>query len=199
MKIAIISKKGGVTKSTQAKELSYRFNIPIINLDIDSHLRENFKDLEIIDVNENELIPKLDSCIYDFPAGDIFTKWQNTKEIIKDCDLIIIPTLYGVESVDRAIVTYNSIFNINDKILFIFAQCKDIEFALDTKSYIEDTVNQEIVLHSIKWSKAMEDAEAEGVSVYDIAKRANKLIKRNYDKGIIKDYEDLFEIIEEVV
>lgn len=45
----------------------------------------------------------------------------------------------------------------------------------------------------------MEDAEAEGVSVYDIAKRANKLIKRNYDKGIIKDYEDLFEIIEEVV
>lgn len=199
MKIAIISKKGGVTKSTQAKELSYRFNTPIVNLDIDSHLRENFKDLKIIDVNENELIPKLDSCIYDFPAGDIFTKWQNTKEIIKDCDLIIIPTLYGVESVDRAIVTYNSIFNINDKILFIFAQCKDIEFALDTKSYIEDTVNQEIVLHSIKWSKAMEDAEAEGVSVYDIAKRANKLIKRNYDKGIIKDYEDLFEIIEEVV
>ncbi len=199
MKIAIISKKGGVTKSTQAKELSYRFNIPIINLDIDSHLRENFKDLEIIDVNENELIPKLDACIYDFPAGDIFTKWQNTKDIIKDCDLIIIPTLYGVESVDRAIVTYNSIFDINDKILFIFAQCKDIEFALDTKSYIEDTVNQEIVLHSIKWSKAMEDAEAEGVSVYDIAKRANKLIKRNYDKGIIKDYEDLFEIIEEVV
>lgn len=199
MKIAIISKKGGVTKSTQAKELSYRFNTAIVNLDIDSHLRENFKDLKIIDVNENELIPKLDNCIYDFPAGDIFTKWQNTKEIIKDCDLIIIPTLYGVESVDRAIVTYNSIFNINDKILFIFAQCKDIEFALDTKSYIEDTVNQEIVLHSIKWSKAMEDAEAEGVSVYDIAKRANKLIKRNYDKGIIKDYEDLFEIIEEVV
>ena len=45
MKIAITSKKGGVTKSTQTKEIALRFNLKVVDLDIDSHLKDNFPSL----------------------------------------------------------------------------------------------------------------------------------------------------------
>ena len=105
MKIAITSKKGGVTKSTQTKEIALRFNLKVVDLDIDSHLKDNFPSLNIEKVDENKMIPLYDNVVYDFPAGDIFTKFPNTNEILKECDLIIIPTLYAPESVDRAIAT----------------------------------------------------------------------------------------------
>jgi len=197
MRIAISSKKGGVTKSTQAKELALKYNLTIVDLDIDSHLKENFKSIDIKTVKDNTLIPLLDNCIYDFPAGDIFAKFPNTKEILKECDLIIIPTLYGTESVDRAIDTFYSIKDINSNILFILAQARDEASAKDTSSYIEDIVADEIVLHPIRYSLGMENAETLGVSIYDIAKSSNRLIKRKYDNGIIKDYEELFDIINE--
>ena len=65
--------------------------------------------------------------------------------------------------------------------------------------FIEDTVGDEIVIHSIRYSVGMENAEVDGVSIYDIAKKSSKLIKRKYDNGIIKDYEELFKIISEVL
>lgn len=199
MKIAITSKKGGVTKSTQTKEIALKFDLTVVNLDVDSHIKENFKKLKVENVLDNRMIPHFDECIYDFPAGDIFTKFPNTNEILKECDLIIIPTLYGAESVDRAIDTYNKIKPINDKILFILAQSRDDNSAKDTAQYIEDVTGDEIFLHSIRFSVGMENAEVEGISIYDIAKKSNMLIKRKYDNGIIKDYEELFKIISEVM
>ncbi len=199
MKIAVTSKKGGVTKSTQTKELAFKYDLTVINLDADSHIKENFKKLKVENIPDNRLIPHSNECVYDFPAGDIFTKFPNTAEILKECDLIIIPTLYGAESVDRAIDTYNKIKPINDKILFILAQSRDDNSAKDTSQYIEDITGDEIVLHSIRFSVGMENAEVEGVSIYDIAKKSNMLIKRKYDNGIIKDYEELFELISEVM
>lgn len=199
MRIAITSKKGGVTKSTQAKEIALKYNLKLINLDADSHIKDSFDTLDVENINENSLIPYYEQCIYDFPAGDIFTKFPNTKEILKECDLIIIPTLYGAESVDRAIDTYQSIKDINDNILFILAQVRDAHAVIDTTRYIEDIVDNEIVLHSIRFSIGMENAEVQGVSIYDIAKNSNKLIKRKYDKGIIKDYEELFKLLNEVL
>jgi len=199
MKIAITSKKGGVTKSTQTKELALKYDLTVINLDVDSHIKENFKKLKVENIPDNRLIPHFDNCVYDFPAGDIFTKFPNTAEILKECDLIIIPTLYGAESVDRAIDTYNRIKPINDKILFILAQSRDDNAAKDTAQYIEDIVGDEIFLHQIRFSVGMENAEVQGISIYDIAKKSNMLIKRKYDNGIIKDYDELFKIISEVM
>lgn len=199
MKIAITSKKGGVTKSTQTKELALKYDLTVINLDVDSHIKENFKKLKVENIPDNRLIPHFDNCVYDFPAGDIFTKFPNTAEILKECDLIIIPTLYGAESVDRAIDTYNRIKPINDKILFILAQSRDDNASKDTAQYIEDITGDEIFLHSIRFSVGMENAEVEGISIYDIAKKSNMLIKRKYDNGIIKDYDELFKIISEVM
>ena len=199
MRFAITSKKGGVTKSTQTKELAFKYDLTVVNLDIDSHIKENFKKLKVENIPENRLIPHFDECVYDFPAGDIFTKFPNTAEILKECDLIIIPTLYGAESVDRAIATYKQIKPINDKILFILAQSRDDNAAKDTSQYIEDATGDEIFLHQIRFSVGMENAEVEGISIYDIAKKSNMLIKRKYDNGIIKDYDELFKIISEVM
>lgn len=199
MKIAITSKKGGVTKSTQTKEIAYRYGLTVVDLDIDSHLKDNFPTLKIEKVDENRLIPLYDNVVYDFPAGDIFSKFPNTNEILKECDLIIIPTLYAPESVDRAIDTYNNIKQVNENILFILAQSRDENSSKDVASYIEDTVGDEVAVHSIRFSIGMENAETEGLSIYDIAKKSSKLIKRKYDNGIIKDYEELFQIINEVI
>ena len=199
MKIAITSKKGGVTKSTQTKEIALRFNLKVVDLDIDSHLKDNFPSLNIEKVDENKMIPLYDNVVYDFPAGDIFTKFPNTNEILKECDLIIIPTLYAPESVDRAIATYNNIKKVNENILFILAQSRDEDSAKDVAGFIEDTVGDAIVIHSIRYSVGMKNAETQGVSIYDIAKKSSKLIKRKYDNGIIKDYEELFKIIREVL
>lgn len=199
MKIAITSKKGGVTKSTQTKEIALRFNLKVVDLDIDSHLKDNFPSLNIEKVDENKMIPLYDNVVYDFPAGDIFTKFPNTNEILKECDLIIIPTLYAPESVDRAIATYNNIKKVNENILFVLALSRDEDSAKDVAGFIEDTVGDEIVIHSIRYSVGMENAEVDGVSIYDIAKKSSKLIKRKYDNGIIKDYEELFKIIREVL
>lgn len=199
MKIAITSKKGGVTKSTQTKEIALKYDLTVVNLDADSHMKDNFKKLKVENIPDNRLVPHFDNCVYDFPAGDIFTKFPNTSEILKECDLIIIPTLYGTESVDRAIDTYNKIKPINDNILFILAQSRDENSAKDTIEYIEGCTGDEIFLHSIRFSVGMENAEAEGVSIYDIAKKSNRLIKRKYDNGIIKDYEELFKLISEVM
>ena len=113
--------------------------------------------------------------------------------------LIIIPTLYAPESVDRAIDTYNNIKQVNENILFILAQSRDENSSKDVARYIEDTVGDEVAVHSIRFSIGMENAETEGLSIYDIAKKSSKLIKRKYDNGIIKDYEELFQIINEVI
>lgn len=195
MRIAITCKKGGATKSTQAKEIAFRFDLPIVNLDIDSHIKEYYDKLDIKDVEENELIPHFDKGIYDFPAGDIYKKFPNTKKIIQSCDLVIIPTLYASESVDRAIDTYKKVSKHNDNILFVLAQTKDASNKNDAIDYIQSIVNSEIVLHSIRYSLGMENAEDNGCTIFDEAKKANKLIARNYNKGIIKDYEELFELI----
>lgn len=196
MKIAITSKKGGATKSTQAKEIAFRFDLPIINLDIDSHIKEYYPTLDITDANENELIPQKDNCIYDFPAGDIFSKFPNTKEVISSCDLVVIPTLYASESVDRAIDTYKKIAKHNDNIIFVVSQIRDKSNVKDTIDYIQSMVNQEIVLIGIRYSLGMENAEDDGCSIYEVANKANKLIARNYKKGIIADYEEFFNLIE---
>lgn len=199
MKIAITSKKGGVTKSTQAKELALKYNLEVVDLDIDSHLKDTYSKLKVQKVNDLSFIPNLESCIYDFPAGDIFSKFPNTKEIISSCDLVIIPTLYAPESVDRAIDTYLKIKEFNTNILFLLAQTRD-ELALkDTTQYLEDILNEEVAIISIRHSLGMENAETKGVSIFDIAKDSPKLIQKKYKQGIIKDYEELFKLIEEVI
>lgn len=199
MKIAITANKGGVTKSTQGKEIALKFDLKVFDLDKASHLKEKFKMLKVDKVEENTLIPFGDDCIYDFPGGDIFSLFPNTTEILKECDLIIIPTLYVPESIDRAIDTYNKVKPINDKILFILSQMREEEYAKDTIQYMQDILGEEIVLHPIRFSLGMENAEFDGTSIYEVANKANKLIKRNYYNGIIKDYEELFKLINEVI
>jgi len=199
VKIVITSKKGGATKSTQAKEIAFRFNLPIINLDIDSHIKDYYPKLNIVDAKENELIPVVEKGVYDFPAGDIFKKFPNIESIIKGSDLIIIPTLYASESVDRAIDTYRTVSKHNDNILFIVSQTKDKGNIKDTKDYIEASVATEVAIMDIRFSLGMGNAEDNGRSIFEEADKANKLIARNYKKGILADYDELFDIIEMVM
>ena len=198
-KIAVTSKKGGVGKTTIAVETAYMYNYDIVSCDSDNESLDDFENLKIIHVNENEIIPKLDNVVYDFPAGDLFNKFPNFKKIIKKLDLIIIPVDYEKDSAQRAVRTYQSIIEQNKNILFVFTMMNEEQHYEEIKGFIEESLNEEVAMCKIRYSKGIKNAKFEDISIFTLADRASPLIRGAYKKGILKDYIDLFEIISEVL
>ena len=87
MKITVANIKGGVGKSTLAKILSQKFNLPIRNLD-------SYQDPTLFG-DIKEATGKSDSWIAD--TGGYLGK--ELKKTIKESDLVIVPTLASVRDI----------------------------------------------------------------------------------------------------
>ncbi|OCS32885.1 hypothetical protein GZ989_011445 (plasmid) [Campylobacter fetus] len=183
MKIALINKKGGVGKTPFAFSIAK---------DLNYFLQSNDNScIEQIYPNKAKILEKvkeLDDCVYDF-GGFVA---PGVLDIIKKCNVVIIPCLPTYNSFLRTIETINEISPINPNIILLATNFKDdkeeefLEAELD-KRY------KNIPTFYFKNSKIINNAVNVGLSFTELYNE-NSLSRRSY-MGFYNEYRRLLKTI----
>ena len=116
MKIALLNKKGGVGKTPFAFSIAKDFGYFLQSND-NSCIEQIYPDkAKILDK-----VKDLDDCVYDFGGFSA----SGVLDIIKNCDVIIIPCLPTYNSFIRTVETINEIISINPNIILLATNYKD--------------------------------------------------------------------------
>lgn len=181
MKIAVINMKGGVGKSTISLALaqSKEIDANIITNDKYSLLPELFKEDILLVDNLNIKLSKYKDLIIDF--GGFIDK--NIIKILKQVDIVIVPTLEDLLSLKTTIDTIKEIEHISKRIIVVHNKAtKDndtIQQVIDDNFYRIDVVK-------IRSSKVFDNALNETKSVEKFINKDNlsKYIYRNINEDI---------------
>ena len=136
MLITIVGTKGSQGKSTLSHAIAYEKGFWIITNDIDSSVDEFLPEERVIKLrNDDELpeIPEDVGCVFDGKAG---IDEPVVKQAIERADWVIIPTIYGVEELKRALRGIKQVEKLNSKILVVANSMKVAEFE-EVKEVIE--------------------------------------------------------------
>lgn len=186
MKIAIYNHKGGVGKTMLSRELSQILDMQIIELDPYGHLSSllpNAKKLSL-----QEALPSLKNTIYDFGG------FADNRIKALDADLIIIPTIPTIISLQATIESFLAVKDFCQNILFIL-NCaineNDVAQAID---FLQENLNQEINCFVVPHTRALQTSENSCKSILEVA-NANPLSKHTYKK-ITSTFNELKTIIQ---
>lgn len=183
MKIAILNKKGGVGKTpfafSIAKDLGY-------------FLQSNDNScIEQIYPNMAKILPEvqnLDDCVYDF--GGFVAK--GIINILKECNIIIIPCLPSYNSFLRTIETINEVQNINKNLIILATDFKDIK----EEEFLEkelDNRYDDIPTFYFKNSKIINNSINFGLSFTELYNESS--ISKNSYRNFYSEYKRLLKKI----
>ncbi len=136
MLITVVWTKGSQGKSTISHAIAYEKGFWIITNDIDSSVDEFLPEERVIKLrNDDELpeIPEDIGVVFDGKAG---IDESVVKQAISRADWVIVPTIYGVEELKRAIRGIKQVEKLNTKILVVANSMKVAEYE-EVKGVIE--------------------------------------------------------------
>jgi len=128
MLITIVGTKGSQGKSTISHAIAYEKGFGIITNDIDSSVDEFLPEDRVIKLRNDDILPEIPDdtgVVFDGKAG---IDEPVVKQAIKNADWVIVPTIYGVEELKRAIRGIKQIEQLNTKILVVANSMKVAEF-----------------------------------------------------------------------
>jgi len=128
MLITVVGTKGSQGKSTISHAIAYEKGFGIITKDIDSSVDEFLPEERVFKLrNDDELpeIPEDVGVVFDGKAG---IDEPVVKQAIERADWVIIPTIYGVEELKRAIRGIKQAEQLNQKIVVVANAMKASEF-----------------------------------------------------------------------
>ena len=128
MLITVVWTKGSQGKSTISHAIAYEKGFGIITNDIDSSVDEYLPEERVIKLWNDANLPEIPDhigVVFDGKAG---IDEPVVKQAIERADWVIIPTIYGVEELKRAIRGIRQVEKLNSKIVIVGNNMKLAEF-----------------------------------------------------------------------
>ena len=189
MKITIYNQKGGVGKTMLATQIALYFNLKIIELDPYGILKSLMPNRVIKVGLRDKIDENLNDVVFDFGGFDDL----RLENVSKQSDLVIIPFNPTLVSLGGTLKSYYRIKNLNQNILFVVNGYVKEQDVKDAVEFLEEHIKEPIEYFAIPFTRAVQTAENEVVSIVDLPKQGG-LKKHTYSK-IAKNFEELMEII----
>jgi len=192
MKITIFNQKGGVGKSMLATQIALHFDLKIIELDPYGILKQLMPDRVIKLGLRDKINENWDNVVFDFGGFDDLRLQQTAEQ----SDLVIIPFNPTLLSLGGTLKSYYKVKDFNN-VLFIangYVKEQDVKDAVE---FLEENLKEEIDYFAIPFTRAVQTAENEVVSIIDLPKQGG-LKKHTYSK-IAKTFEELMRVIKNKV
>ena len=189
MKIVIFNQKGGVGKTMLATQIALFFNLKIVELDPYGILKQLMPNRVIKLGLRDKIDENWDNVVFDFGGFDDL----RLKQAAEQSDLVIIPFNPTLVSLGGTLKSYYKVKDSNDNILFVangYIKEQDVKDAVE---FLEENIKESIEYFAIPFTRAVQTAENEIVSIIDLPK-AGGLKKHTYSK-IAKIFENLMKII----
>jgi len=189
MKIVIFNQKGGVGKTMLATQIALYFDLKIVELDPYGILKQLLSNKVIKLGLRDDIDENINNVVFDFGGFDD----ARLDKIATMSNLIIIPFNPTLVSLGGTLKSYYKVRDLNDNILFIangYIKEQDVKDAVE---FLEEHIKEPIEYFAIPFTRAVQTAENEIVSIVDLPKQGG-LKKHTYSK-IAKTFEELMEII----
>jgi len=190
MSITITNFKGGVGKSLIAHQLITCFDYNGVEIDPYGSLYERLPDKVIkIDVTAKTLPDTPEQTVFDFGGFDDI----KLDQAIERSDLIVIPFIPTLESVQGTLDTLNRV-KVHDKpILMVANMVQKPEDVNDAKFVFEEVLGFEVEIYQMPISVALQTAINENKAITELAQQGG--IKAFAYKKAKKLIEDLHTVI----
>ena len=185
MKITIYNQKGGVGKTMLATQIALYFNLKIIELDPYGILKSLMPNRVIKVGLRDKIDENLNDVVFDFGGFDDL----RLENVSKQSDLVIIPFNPTLVSLGGTLKSYYRIKNLNQNILFVVNGYVKEQDVKDAVEFLEENIKVPIEYFAIPFTRAVQTAENEIVSIIDLPK-AGGLKKHTYSK-IARTFENL--------
>jgi cellulose biosynthesis protein BcsQ len=197
--IAIYNIKGGVGKSTIARELAYKLGATLVDCDRGG-AQEYMRPLKVI--NAPDTIPLNiddDIVIYDFAGKDD----ERKHGAIMKSDLVIVPYTPTFYSLQNTADSFLQIWAINKNIMMIANMLKEDKDLDRSKEDMEEALNQydgsvgEILALPLHYTRGLQSAENKGKSIYDL-REETPIGRLNYAK-VCGELDSIADTVKEIL
>jgi chromosome partitioning protein len=189
MKITIFNQKGGVGKTMLATQIALYFDLKIIELDPYGILKSLMQDRILKFGLRDKIDENLDNVVFDFGGFDDL----RLSQVAKQSNLVIIPFNPTLISLGGTLKSYYKVRDLNENILFIANGYLKEQDVKDAVEFLEENIKEHIDYFSIPYTRAVQTAENEIVSIIDLPKQGG-LKKHTYSR-IARIFENLMEVI----
>jgi len=189
MKITIFNQKGGVGKTMLATQIALYFNLKIVELDPYGILKSLMPERVIKLGLRDEIDENLNNVVFDFGGFDDL----RLEQVASLSDLVIIPFNPTLVSLGGTLKSYLKVKDFNNNILFIVNGYIKEQDVKDAVEFLEEHIKEPIEYFAIPFTRAVQTAENEVVSIVDLPKQGG-LRKHTYSK-IARVFENLMEVI----
>jgi chromosome partitioning protein len=189
MKITIFNQKGGVGKTMLATQIALYFDLKIIELDPYGILKSLMQDRVLKFGLRDKIDENLDNVVFDFGGFDDL----RLSQVAKQSNLVIIPFNPTLISLGGTLKSYYKVRDLNENILFIANGYLKEQDVKDAVEFLEENIKEHIDYFSIPYTRAVQTAENEIVSIIDLPKQGG-LKKHTYSR-IARIFENLMEVI----
>lgn len=169
MKVLYFSLKGGVGKSSISLSHALTANLPYVTNDISTNIdKATMKNFHQIPHNTKRIPKKilnLENIIYDFGAMSSVIDSKVTQAVLA-CDVVVIPTLTDVRSLEATLQTYKLIKGNAKKIIIIinnYSKMDKFEFAYE---YLRESTREANIL-DIRTTTLFERIARDGVAWFE--------------------------------
>jgi len=193
MKITIFNQKGGVGKTMLATQIALYFDLKIIELDPYGILKSLMQDRVLKFGLRDKIDENLDNVVFDFGGFDDL----RLSQVAKQSDLVIIPFNPTLISLGGTLKSYYKVRDLNENILFIANGYLKEQDVKDAVEFLEENIKEHIDYFSIPYTRAVQTAENEIVSIIDLPKQGG--LKRHTYSKIARIFENLMEVIKDKI
>jgi len=193
MKITIFNQKGGVGKTMLATQIALYFDLKIIELDPYGILKSLMQDRVLKFGLRDKIDENLDNVVFDFGGFDDL----RLSQVAKQSNLVIIPFNPTLISLGGTLKSYYKVRDLNENILFIANGYLKEQDVKDAVEFLEENIKEHIDYFSIPYTRAVQTAENEIVSIIDLPKQGG--LKRHTYSKIARIFENLMEVIKDKI
>ncbi|MDR0665559.1 MAG: ParA family protein [Helicobacteraceae bacterium] len=181
--ISIYNIKGGVGKSTIARELAYRLDATLVDCDRGG-AQEYMKPLKVVKAPHTIPLNIDDNIvIYDFAGKDD----ERKHGAIMKSDLIVVPYTPTFYALQNTVDSFLQIWLVNKNIMTIANMLKEEKDLQRSKEDLEEALNQcdesvgEILVLPLRFTRGLQSAENKGKTIYDLREESS-INRLNYEK-----------------
>ena len=183
MRIAVITTDGGAGKTAIAFAVAKELGLYLLSND-DSVIEAVYTDMARI----TKELPIIDDVVYDF--GGFIS--PGVIDIIKECNIVIVPAINDLNSKMKAIKTINELKKYNNRFLVVATRLEDKKDFKEVETDIKKKINDITVL-PLRKTKILKIGLEYGLSPFEVIKESKMLAYAG--RNFIPEYKAILKFI----